>query len=120
MKILRYLSIALLLSCCSTEREERVIIQEGPTIPFPDPSKRIDADLVFFSGSKWRLVNIFEEEVIVENPTYVLNRMTYRLAMIFERGTLKKVFIQPPAEALKTIYQAIIDNEHTAYIYYAK
>jgi ABC-type taurine transport system substrate-binding protein len=120
MKIFLNLFIALILTSCSTEKEERIIIHEGPTLPTPDPSRKIYADLVFFSGSSWRLLNIFEDYVIVENPTYVLNRKTYQIAMIFERGTLKKVFIQPPAEALKTIYQAILDKDHTAYVYYAK
>jgi hypothetical protein len=116
--------LALAVCCCSTEKEEKIIYVDETTqlptnSPKPNPAKHINADLIFFAGSNWKLVNVFEDNIIEETPTYIFNSRTYKLAMIFDKGSLTKVFIKASAETLRTISQSLVDVERISYIYYS-
>jgi hypothetical protein len=115
------LFILVLLVSCSTEERETIVYRDDTTRPgetIPGPKIKKPVDLIFFAGPSWKLVTIFED-IVAEEPTHILGGKTYRLSAIFERGSLVKMPIPINAQILKTITQSLIDEEHTAYIYYS-
>lgn len=122
---IRLFILILLVSCCSTEEKETIVYRDDTAQPIPDetnpipiPKEKKPVDLIFFAGSTWRLVSVFEQAV-AEEPTYIFGGKTYKLSAVFEKGSLVKMPVPINAHVLKTITQSLIDYDHTAYIYYS-